>query len=323
MILGFKPRRGSPERQVDETAENVARGGRTPVPEEGGSGTPEPLPGSLGSEPWLVLGGGGLKGLAHIGAIRAVVEAEVRIGGIVGTSIGALIGAIWSAGTGWREMREAARALRKEDIIRVNRRAVLFNGIRQPSVFRGDTLREYLERLLPEGGWSALRVPLLVNAVDLATGRTEWFGPGARTDLPLVDVVYASSALPVFYPPLVEGGRAYVDGGAEHPIGVARARAAGASGLIAVDVGSGETGDAETILAKGMLAVHQRIFAIMTYRRRREAVDGWAGPPLVYVRPRLEGYGTFDFGHVEYFVEEGYRATREALGRGNASPPPT
>ena len=62
-----------------------------------------------------------------------------------------------------------------------------------------------------------------------------------------------------------------------------------------------------------MLAIHQRIFAIMTYRRRHEALRSWSGPPFVYVRPRLDGYGTFDFSNVEYFVEEGYRATREAL----------
>jgi len=304
---------------VDESTEKAAHGGHLPVPEEGGSRTPQAPSGSLGSEPWLVLGGGGLKGLAHIGAIRAVVERDLPIHGIVGTSIGALVGAIWASGMTWQEMRDAAFALRKEDIIRVNRRALLFNGIRQLSVFRGDTLRGYLEQLLPTGGWDALRLPMLVNAVDLATGRTEWFGSGAREDVSLVDAVYASSALPVFYPPLVKDGRAYVDGGVEHPLGLARAAAAGATGLIAVDVGAGEVGDSEAILEKGMLAIHQRMFAIMTYRRRREALRGWSGPPFAYVRPRLDGYGTFDFSHVEYFVQEGYRATREALQGGNTT----
>lgn len=304
---------------MDESAEKAAHGGHPPVPEEGGSGTPHPPSGSLGSEPWLVLGGGGLKGLAHIGAIRAVVEVDLPVRGIVGTSIGALVGAMWAGGKPWKEMRDAARALKKEDIIRVNRRSLLFNGIRQPSVFRGDTLRDHVERLLPPAGWEALRLPVLVNAVDLATGRTEWFGSGARTDVSLVDAVYASSALPVFYPPFVEDGRAFVDGGVEHPLGLARAGAAGATGLIAVDVGAGEIGDSEAILKKGMLAIHQRIFAIVTYRRRQEALRAWSGPPVVYVRPRLEGYGTFDFSHVEYFVEEGYRATREALAGGKTA----
>jgi NTE family protein len=264
-----------------------------------------------------VLGGGGLKGLAHIGAWRALAEAGVAVEGIVGTSIGSLVGALAASGAGWKEMRAAARALRREDIVRINRRAVLFNGIRQVSVFRGDTLEEYYRSILPAGGWSDLKLPLLVNAVDLATGKTEWFGPGARRDLSLADALYASSALPVLYPPLRADGRALVDGGTEHPLGLAKAAGQGATGLIGIDVGAGEVADADQIMAQGMLAVHQRIFSIMTYRRRRDVLDHWEGPPLMYVRPRLDGYGTFDFEHVEYFVEEGYRAMSEALGAGN------
>ena len=268
---------------------------------------------SLGDRVWLVLGGGGLKGLAHVGALRALAEARIPVAGIVGTSIGALVGALHAAGTGWQEMRKMARSLQRADIVRVNRRAVLFNGIRQVSVFRGDTLREYYGGVLPGAGWKALRIPLLVNAVDLTTGRTEWFGPGAREDVSLLDAVYASSALPVLYPPAVLGGRAFVDGGTEHPLGLTRAAVAGASGILGVDVGAGEDGDSGQILRQGMIAVHQRIFSIMTYRRRKELLAEWSGPPLVYVRPKLDGYGTFDFQHIEYFVEEGYRAMWAAL----------
>lgn len=267
-----------------------------------------------------MLGGGGLKGLAHIGVWRALGEAGVHVAGIVGTSIGALVGALASSGTGWKEMRALARSLRRAHIVRINRRAVLFNGIRQTSVFRGEALREYYDRLLPGIGWEDMRIPLLVNAVDLATGATEWFGTGARTDVPLREALYASSALPVLYPPAEISGRAFVDGGTQHPMGLLRAAAEGATGILGIDVGAGEEGDADRILRQGMLAVHQRIFAIMTYRRRRDLVDHWTGPPLLYVRPRLDGFGAFDFQHVEYFVDEGYRAMSLALGPGNGTP---
>lgn len=294
--------------------------GLLPHRNQGPSGTPGADLGSLGDRVWLVLGGGALKGLAHIGVWRALGEAGVRVMGIVGTSIGALVGAMAASGVPWVEMRARARALRRTDIARVNRLAVLVNGIRQPSVFRGNTLREYYASILPEEGWDALQIPLLVNAVDLATGRTEWFGAGARTDVPLVDALCASSALPVLYPPVEIGGRLFVDGGTQEPLGLRRAAAEGASGILGIDVGAGEEGDAKLVLRRGMPAIHQRIFSIMTYRLRKEMVDGWSGPPLVYVRPRLEGYGGFDFQHVEYFVEEGYRATSLALGPGNGGP---
>lgn len=288
-------------------------------PSEGSEGTPIPNVGSLGKRVWLVLGGGGLKGLAHIGVWRALSEAGVKVQGVVGTSIGALVGALIASGKTWQEMHELARALRKEDIVRINRRALLFNGIRQVSIFRGDTLRDYFQGILPEGGWDDLNIPLHVNAVDLQCGKTEWFGPGARIDVSLLDAVYASAALPVFYPPAELPGGAYVDGGAEHPLALARAAAEGATGILGVDVGSGEEGEPEKILQKGMLAVHQRIFSIMTWRRRRDLLAQWDGPPVLYVRPHLDGFETFDFVNIEYFVEEGYRAMTEALeARGSA-----
>ncbi len=286
---------------------------RSKTPVEGRSDTPRSDGGSLGRRPWLVLGGGGLKGLAHVGAWRALAEAGVEVQGIVGTSIGALIGALIASGTTWEDLYRLAHELRRRDIVRVNRRVVFINGIQQLSVFHGETLRDYIDAVLPSGDWDALWRPLQINAVDLARGRTEWFGPGARMDVSLVDAVYASAALPVFYPPAQLDGGAYVDGGVEHPLALDRAAEVGATGIIAVDPGSGETASASDVLRKGMLAVHDRIFGMMTWRRRQDLLRHWDGPPLLYVRPRLDGYGTFDFGSARYFVDEGYRAMQEAL----------
>lgn len=263
--------------------------------------------------PWLVLGGGGLRGLAHVGAWRALTEAGLRPAGIVGTSVGALVGALAAAGTSNEDGRRLALELRHDDIARVNRRSVWINGIRQTSVFQGEALREHYAKLLPAGGWDALEIPLLVNAVDLADGSTAWFGHGARTDVSLLDATYASSALPVFYPPLVRDGHAYVDGGAAHPLPIAKAAEVGARRIIAIDVGSGATADVAQTLEQGMLGIHQRVFSLMTHRLRREALERWEGPPLLYVRPRVDGYGTFAFEHIPYFLDEGYRAMKEAL----------
>lgn len=269
--------------------------------------------GDVADAPWLVLGGGGLKGLAHVGAWRALQEAGVRPAGIIGTSIGALAGALVASGIGYEEADRLARALRRKDIIRVNRRAVWINGIREMSLFDGDTFREYLHEVLLDTDWGSLEMPLLVNAVDLADGSTTWFGTGAREDVSLIDAVYASCALPGFYPPYELNGQAFVDGGTGHPLAIEKASEVGAARVIAVDVGSGQTADLAETMEQGFLGIHQRIFAIMTYRRRRDALERWEGPPLLYVRPKLEGYGPFGFEHIEYFLNEGYRASRETL----------
>jgi NTE family protein len=261
----------------------------------------------------LVLGGGGMKGLAHVGAWQAVAEAGVEVTEIVGTSIGALVGAAIAGGVEHERLQALARALRKTDIVMLNRWAVLFNGIRQPSVFRDDVFRRYLERVLPVTTFDELQIPLGINAVDLELGEQAWFGAGGRTDIPLLEAVYASCALPVFYPPAELDGRHYIDGGVLDPLPIMRAAERGADRVIAIDVGAGGTEDSGEVVSRGMVAVHQRVMQIMGHRRKEVLLASWTGPELVYVRPALESHSTFDFSHTEYFLSEGYRATREAL----------
>lgn len=295
--------------------------GRAPEPaspgEDGGSVRRRPSERtsdeSLGSEIWAVLGGGGLKGLAHVGAWQAFEEDDLEIHGIVGSSIGALVGVCLAGGMGWDELVPRALELEREDIVRVNRRAVWINGVKERSLYRGDVLRSYIEAILPVRSWEELRFPVQVNAVELGTGRTEWFGPGARTDVSPLDAVCASASLPVLYPPVHIGETYFIDGGAGDALPLRRPVELGASGILAVDVGAGEEQDAETVVSRGMVAIHQRVFSLMSGRRRRAGIAGWDGTPLRYVRPRLDGYSSFDFDSVKYFLEEGYRATRRAL----------
>jgi len=269
----------------------------------------------LGSRPWLVLGGGGLKGMGHAGAWQALGEAGFRPEGLVGTSIGALVAAALAGGMSWGELAPRAFALRKEDLVRINRRVLWVNGLRATSVFQAEPLRSYIEALLPRKEWDDLELPLQINAVDLASGETHWFGVGARTDVPLVDAVYASCALPVLYPPAQLGEGWFVDGGAVDALPLQRAEELGATGILALDAGSGVEVDAGVTVASGLVGIHSRIFSMASGRRRREAIQLWRGIPLRLVRPRLEGYGSFDFHHAGYFLEEGYRSTRAALHR--------
>ena len=262
------------------------------------------------------MGGGAAKGFAHVGAWKAIQEAEIPVAGIIGTSTGAIIGAAVAGGRSVEEMEEYSHRFRRRDIMRANRRAPWINGTRSPSVFRGDTLRRFIRDLLPTEDWRDLTIPLIVNAVDLATGETVWFGHGSDQDLALVDSVHASAALPVLFPPVEVGGRMLIDGGALDMLPLGRAAEIGATRIIAVDVGAGRQADARAVVDGGLIAVQQRVFAIMAGERRREAVQNWTGVPLTYVRPDLGDTDGFDFENRHLFIEEGYRATREALEGG-------
>jgi NTE family protein len=261
----------------------------------------------------LVLGGGGVKGVAHAGAWRALTEAEIQVDEIVGTSIGALVGASIAGGADPDRLVRDARALEKSDIVDINRWALLPMGIRQPAVFRGEALRSYIADVLPAGTWPELTIPLSVNAVDLETGETVWFGAGGRLDVALQDAVYASAALPVFYPPAEIKGMHLVDGGVMDTVPVTKASDRGADRIIAVHTSAGRQKDAGDTVDKGMVAIHHRVVDIMAYARRTVVEDSWLGPPVLKVEPDVSRYSTFDFGAVDYFLEEGYRAMREAL----------
>jgi len=268
----------------------------------------------------LVLGGGGVKGLAHVGAWRALVETGVTVTEVIGTSIGALVGACLAGGADVALLEELARSLKRQDIVTLNRWAFLLNGISEASVFHADAFRRYLSDVLPAETFDDLDLPFSANAVHLETGRMEWFGTGGRTDVPLADAIYASCALPLFYPPAELGGELYVDGGVRDPLPIRRAAERGADLIIAVDVNSGEVKDSADVVSKGLVAIHHRVFDIMAYARRKAIIDAWAGPELVHVRPALDGTSTFDFARTGYFLDEGYRAMRVALdGHGLAS----
>jgi NTE family protein len=261
----------------------------------------------------LVLGGGGMKGTAHVGVWKAMEEAGVIPDAIVATSIGSLIGASLAGGMGWRELADVARALRREDIVQINRRAVFMGGVREEAVFSGDHYKGWIRRNLPLKSFADARIPIRVNAVSLVGCGEVWFGSGVREDVDPVDAVYASCAIPIYYPPLRLDGDVLVDGGVLNVLPVDQAFAWGAERVIAVDVGSEIQPPAPDFFDRGMIAIHDRVLTMNVSGQRERNLEKYRDLPVTLVRPRIGHLGAWDFTRTQYFLEEGYRATREAL----------
>ncbi|HEU0015102.1 MAG TPA: patatin-like phospholipase family protein [Longimicrobium sp.] len=261
----------------------------------------------------VVLGGGGMKGTAHVGAWRAIEEAGIRVDAIVGCSIGSLIGTGIAGGMGWRDLAEMALALRKDDIVSINRRAVWMGGVREEAVFSGDHYREWITANLPLKSFAEARVPVRVNAVSLVACGEVWFGTGAREDVAPADAVYASCCIPIYFPPLRLDGDYLVDGGILNQVPVDQAFAWGADRVIAIDVGGEILPPAEGYFERGMIAIHDRVLTLNVSQQRERNIAAWQGKPVVHVRPKIGHLGAWDFERTRYFLEEGYRATREAL----------
>src|SRR5437879_10773996 len=92
----------------------------------------------------LVLGGGGMKGLAHVGVLQALLERGHRPTRIIGSSVGALVAAAWAGGMGIAKLREVALSLKRKDVFAVAHADMAFKRMRLPALFR----RERLEHLI-------------------------------------------------------------------------------------------------------------------------------------------------------------------------------
>lgn len=270
----------------------------------------------------LVLGGGGTKGIAHIGVLKALAEAQLAIDAVVGVSIGALIGAGWAVGLGWRELAEVAVRLRRQDVAVVRRRALWWGGIRAPSLLDPEPFWAFLRRTLPPLPAGGTARPLRVAATALGAGEVAWFGAGRNNDVALVDAVYASCALPPYYPPWEHEGERYADGGLVDVLPVAAALAWGAQRLVVVDVGPDVRPAPEAAYwSRGMLAVLDRALTLqfVLQRARAREVAACAGRPVLWIRPRVGHLSGWTFDRTLYLLEEGYRAAWEALGTAAAA----
>jgi len=261
----------------------------------------------------LVLGGGGLKGFAHIGVLRALAERSIVPDIYAGTSIGALISAAHISGTSIEELTARAEALRKRDLFRINHMGMLLERMRSPSIYLEEPLRALVGDAVPDVTFAELPKRLLVNTVDLDRGaRVVWGLPGLE-DVSVRDAIYASCALPGFFPPGRVAERMCIDGGVVDnlPVSVASNFA---DLVIAVDVGSSDQSRADAA-SSGFAGTYMRAATMMMHALQQFPLQHWHGPPMVLIRPRVDDANWLSFSDTAANIAEGYRSATRALER--------
>jgi NTE family protein len=259
----------------------------------------------------LVLGGGGLKGFAHIGVFRALKELGIVPTVVAGTSIGALIGAAYARGMDVPEMVDRARALKRRDLFRLNRMGMLLERQHSPAIYLDEPLRNVVKSVAGDKRFDQLKRTLLVNTVDIQRGsQIVWGLPGLR-DVSVNDAVYASCALPGFYPPGIINGKLCVDGGVLDNLPVSIA-SRGMDAVIAVDTGSSDLEPENDILTAGFASIYVRAATTMMHALQLAPFATWTRPPMILIRPKVNHIGWFSFSHTEELLEAGYTAAMEA-----------
>ena len=241
----------------------------------------------------MVLGAGGVLGHAHVGVLEVFDEAGIAFDRIVGSSIGAVVGALYGSGIRGGDLVRLAQAVRPRHWLDFSlNRMGLVAGKRLETVLRFLTRDRRLEQLTP---------PLVVVATDIEAGEKVVMNRG-----PAAPAVMASSAVPGLFPPVTIEGRRLMDGAILERVPVSVARDEGANLVVAVSLGF-PAGGAGHVSVRNALDVVTRSFDLMQREISRFSVERadvhivprsseWDGPPSP-----------------EALLEEGRRAAREAL----------
>jgi len=266
----------------------------------------------------LVLSGGGAKTAAHVGAARALAEAGLAPARYVATSMGAVIAAALAAGADHGVLLDRLAEAGRRGVVRDP--VALVAGLYGQALLRPAPFRQAIESLVPVRRFGDLPVPLTVCVVNLDSGELLLYGAGGA-DAPVVDVLCASCALPVYLPARTLDGRRCGDGGLRGVLPLEAASRLCREPVFAVDVGPGfdMASPGPAAPAPPLVRAHDDAVATLMAAHTAAQLALWRAdpgrPPLLYVRPKVERNATFRVDRVRQYADDGYRAARDVLTR--------
>lgn len=261
----------------------------------------------------IVLSGGGARGLAHIGAMRAVEEHGLEPVAIAACSMGGIVGALWGAGYRADEIEELFEGTSAGDLLAFGTMGGLIGGKR---------IERKLTKVLPER-FEDLQFPLAVTAVDVQNGHLLILRNG-----PLAPALRASSALPGILSPVKHEGRILIDGGLLNNLPVDVIRTMTLAPVLAVDVAAPhdrhldfEVGESFWKQIESLFTSRQRVLTIDLFMKAYDIPQALITemrlamqPPEVLVRPGLpQNLKVENFDRAEEAIRAGYAATKRAL----------
>ncbi len=252
----------------------------------------------------LALGSGAARGIAHIGVIKALEEAQVPINYIAGTSMGALVGACYAVDANISLLEEIALATTPKKL----------SGLLDPkfSIFRagllgGKKVERFLRDIIGDIDIEKCLIPYSAVACELKTGRDIVLATG-----PLIKAVRASISIPGVFVPVLYNGLYLVDGGTVNPVPADVVRSMGANFIIAVNVLNdpkkrprlGLTGDKKSDRMPSIFNTIIQSLYVMEYgivRANLLKAD-------ILIEPDVSAIESYEFYRGSYAIEAGYKA---------------
>lgn len=249
----------------------------------------------------LVLGGGGARGVAHIGVIKALEQAGIVPDLIVGVSMGALIGACYAVGVPLEELEKEVLSMTKKRAI-----ATLLDLAKpNKSLLKGGKVFKYINRLLKDKDFSDAKIPLRIVVTDLGSGQEIRMKKGH-----LATAVFASISVPGIFPPIKIRNRYYIDGGVINPTPTDVAKDNNMDFIIGVDLMMKRDIELKNPGIVTTLLQSYEIIRTQGVKMKTEKANG----RTIMIKPEIGGTAdSFRFKDMPKFIEAGEMATRKAI----------
>ncbi len=232
------------------------------------------------------------RGIAHIGVLRAFEQNGIPIDYLAGTSVGALIATMYSAGSKLETMERLAAQTSFKDF---GKWTISWLGFATNA-----PLSTYLQRAATVQDFNQLKIPLTIVATDLGTGEPVHFSSGE-----IIPPLRASCAYPSLFMPVEHNGRIYVDGFLASPVPVDAVRAMGADIVIAVYLDSCSDDERPA----NLIGVVGRAFSIM----QRHVNKLWRQNADIIIEPSVSQYCWDDFCNTPALLQAGERAANDII----------
>lgn len=272
----------------------------------------------------LVLGGGGARGLAHLGVIKVLEKAKVPFGVVVGTSAGAMFGGMFCQLGSIIAVEEKINDLLNDKIFnesglnrvikkredenffsqlstRLKERIVINMAHSREGIVKHHRLRSVIDFLLTDQNIEDLPIPFAAVAVDLVAGKEVVFTSGS-----IRDAVDASSSLPGYFSPVEENGRLLVDGAVLQVVPIPTAKAMGADFVIAVNVSQDLERNSDL---KNVVQIISRASSITSDRYNKSLLE----KADVVLRPRVGHLHWSEFDRIQEAIALGEKVAELAL----------
>ncbi len=244
----------------------------------------------------LALGGGGARGLAHIGVIKVLRKAGIEIDYIAGTSMGALVGGFYAATQDIDLLEKLFSDISEKDMMPIRKMLRAHNKLESP--FRDNKpIIEMLKSHIKGIPIEKCKIPFAAIATDAKNGDMVVLKKGSLTD-----AIQASAALPMVFAPVTVNGRLLSDGGLVDPVPADVVRDMGAEYVIAIDVSSRWPDiSEETISIHGIKSIIADALPALEYQLVRRVI----GEADVALRPPVVHYHWFDFPEARDIIKQG------------------